>query len=117
MELDTPPLYSILHPKLSVNSFVLILDKITLRLEKLLLDKTTSNENKISHYFLDAEQMLPQTFIESTLNTWQYVKGRTQRRDKTHGILSVCLGISACHWFISEHLSVSEGVGETTYDL
>lgn len=110
MDVDQPPLYTVLHPKPSHMSFMLILDKITLRLEKLLQDKTTTGNRIHSTYFLEAEQMLPLGFIESLLSSWQYVKERVQKREKSQGTIQVCLGISTCHWFISEQLSTNTNI-------
>lgn len=97
---DQAPHYAALDPKPSPSSFMLVLDKITLRLEKLLQDKNSTK--KSSNYFLEAEQLLPTSFIESLLGSWQYIRERTQKRDKAQGTISVCLGISNCHWFIGD---------------
>lgn len=110
MNVDQPPLYAVLHPQYSSTSFILVLDKITLRLEKLLQDKTSPGNRMHSSYFLEAEQMLPQGFIESLLSSWQYVKERVQKRDKSQGNVQVCLGISTCHWFISEQYSTNANI-------
>lgn len=111
MESDNAPHYSALNSKSSANCYMLVLDKITLRLEKLLQDKTTLNSKKSLNYFLEAEQMLPLSFIESLLGSWQYIKERAQKRNKIQGTITVCLGISTCHWFISDQLA------HTTQDL
>lgn len=115
MDSDQAPHYTALNPKPSANSYMMVLDKITLRLEKLLQDKTIATK-KTSNYFLEAEQMLPQVFIESLLGSWQYIKERAQKRDKTQGTISVCLGISTCHWFISDQSSEKSTV-EATNDF
>ncbi len=116
MNSDQAPHYTVLNPKPSANSFMLILDKITLRLEKLLQDKHNATNKKTSNYFLEAEQMLPQHFIESLLGSWQYIKERSQKRDKSEGGIAVCLGISTCHWFISDQLN-HEAQTDTTNDF
>ncbi|MGE3320033.1 MAG: hypothetical protein AB7I18_12135 [Candidatus Berkiella sp.] len=114
---DQAPHYAAFNPTPSPSSFMLVLDKITLRLEKLLQDKTSTTTKKSSNYFLEAEQQLPNTFIESLLGSWQYIKERAQKRDKAKGAISVCLGISSCHWFISDELSANSQNHEASQDF
>lgn len=114
---DQAPHYAALNPTPSPSSFMLVLDKITLRLEKLLQDKTNATGKKSSNYFLEAEQLLPNAFIEYLLGSWQYIRERAQKRDKAQGTISVCLGISTCHWFISDQIGAQTQQHDITQDF
>jgi hypothetical protein len=83
------------------------MDKVVDRLHKLLSLRGGLENSKLAKAFSSSELALPHNFIEALLNSWRSLSERAHERQKIHGHVSLCLGIAASHWFISNEKFVS----------
>jgi hypothetical protein len=103
---DSPPRYTGLFPKPPENCYFLNLQHVNERLMKLLLAQGTTNNDKLLKLFTPSELALSHAYIESILNAWKNIRERAYERISTQGKMSVCLGISACHWHLTESVAL-----------
>ncbi len=99
---DFPPQYVGIFTDPPSSCYFMNLNKINERILKLLALHTHQNQEKAAKAFSPAEIALPINYLESILNTWRSLRQRISPRTQTQGYLSICLGISACHWHLSQ---------------
>lgn len=103
---------STIYYEYSEDYYALNLDKVTDRIKKLIILQKAKDENKLIKNFAAAELALPLAFIESLYSMWRTLTQVNRTRKKTHGHISVCLGLSAAYWFINN--SNSSGIFESS---
>jgi len=108
LDIDSPPKYAALYEENLKNCYALDLEEITTRLQRLLSLEDSQNKEKRLKLFLSAELSLPSAFIRSLYDKWFSIGERANQRTNANGKITTCLGISACHWHISNDLALGE---------
>jgi hypothetical protein len=111
LKVDAPPQYVALHFQPLKEFYYITLNKVNEHLLKLLSHQLTGNKaGKIKHEkpFLESELALPVNYLETLLDSWRHINERAHEREKAHGQVTVCLGISTSHWFIGNQEAVPE---------
>ncbi|MBI2790982.1 MAG: hypothetical protein HYX61_03400 [Gammaproteobacteria bacterium] len=112
---DSPPRYVGLYHEAPTYCYYLNLESVNDHLVKLLSMHGASNDDKLAKYFNAAELALPYAHIESILNSWRSLRARSFERKRAQGQIKVCLGISACHWYLSQEKGLPIVASEETF--
>ncbi|MBS0288239.1 MAG: hypothetical protein JSR17_13150 [Proteobacteria bacterium] len=102
--LDTPPRDVSLFDKLPAHCYFMDLTQVNNRITMLLSLHTNNNYEKIAKLFSTSELALPIPYLQTLTQTFKNSRKRISDRLQTSGEIGVCLGISTCHWFLSQTL-------------
>ncbi|MBS0288787.1 MAG: hypothetical protein JSS07_01960 [Proteobacteria bacterium] len=99
---DLPPQYIGIFSDQALSCYYINLEKINDRISKLLTLYNNNKHEKAAKKFSSAELALPIEYLENILNTWQSIRQRASGRQEKHDTISVCFGITDCHWFLKQ---------------
>ncbi len=101
---DGPPRYIGLFQQLPPNGHYLDLTRVNERISKLISVHAKNNHERVAKTFSASELTLPLPYLESLHQSYLNLKKRRTERVSISGDINVCLGISTCHWYVSQAL-------------